>query len=59
LKGKELTEGPCGEGDPLPRGKDLIEGPCGEGGSLTRTQTTRLIVVVKGISGIREGLWKG
>ena len=58
FKGKELTEGPCGEGDPLPRGKELTEGPFGRKGSLTRTQIARLIVGVKGIYGVREGLWK-
>jgi len=53
-KGKELTEGPCGEGDLLPRGRELTEGPVGRRGSLTRTQTTKLGVGVKGMYGVRE-----
>jgi len=58
LKGKELTEVLCGEGDPLPQGKELTKGSFGRRGSLTHTHTSRMIVGVKGIYEIREGLWK-
>ena len=58
LKGKELTKGPCGEGDPLPLRKELTEGPFGRRGSLTRTQKSKLIFGLNGTSGVREGLWK-
>ena len=42
----------------MPHGKELTEGPIGRRGSLTHTQIVKLIVGVKGISGVREGLWK-